>query len=80
MKTYGFPVGYALESGRNLIAKRSRRGGSIVERTSASGRWLQPSNRMGWATQATAPFRVLQRPFENTELGTGLVVLARRSS
>lgn len=79
MKTYGFPAGYVLESGRNFAAKRSRRGGSILERTSASGRWLQPGDGIGWATQAaTAPFRALQRPFENTELGTGLVVLAHR--
>jgi hypothetical protein len=81
VKTYGFPVGYALEAGRNFLAKRSRRDGSIIERTSASGRWLQPSDRIGWATQvATVPFRTLQRPFENTDLGTGLIVLARRSS
>jgi SAM-dependent methyltransferase len=79
VKTYGFPAGYVLEAGRNFLAKRSRRSGSLGELTGASGRWLQPSDRIGWATRAaTAPFRVLQRPFENTERGTGLVALGRR--
>lgn len=74
--SYGFPLGYALEAGRHVLAKRGE-----GEGTAGSGRWLQPSDRLGWATRlGTAPFRLLQRPFARTRLGTGIVVLARRTS
>jgi len=74
--SYGFPLGYALESARHLLAKRGE-----GEGTAASGRWLQPSDRLGWATRlGTAPFRLLQRPFARTRLGTGIVALARRAA
>ena len=80
IRQYGFPLGFALESARNLIgrrrlAKASAR--SVAERTAASGRLLQPTSRArGAATRyGTAPFRLLQRGFPDT--GTGLVVLAR---
>ncbi|MEX0817434.1 MAG: class I SAM-dependent methyltransferase [Gaiellales bacterium] len=72
--TYGFPLGYALEAGRHVLARRGE-----GEGTAGSGRWLQPSDRLGWATRlGTAPFRLLQRPFARTRLGTGIVALARR--
>lgn len=74
----GFPLGYALEVGRNLIGRLHRPAPSMAEQTAASGRWLQPPPALGWATRlATAPFRLLQRPFARTGLGTGLVALAR---
>jgi SAM-dependent methyltransferase len=74
--TYGFPLGYALEAARHLLARRGE-----GEGTAGSGRWLQPSDRLGWATRlGTAPFRLLQRPFAGTRLGTGLVALARRAA
>ena len=74
--TYGFPLGYALEAARHVLAGRGE-----GEGTAGSGRWLQPSDRLGWATRlGTAPFRLLQRPFAGTGLGTGLVVLARRTA
>jgi SAM-dependent methyltransferase len=74
--TYGFPLGYALEAARHLLARRGE-----GEGTAGSGRWLQPSDRLGWATSfGTAPFRLLQRPFARTRLGTGLVALARRAA
>ncbi len=79
--TCGFPLGYALEAARNTIARLavSRGSASMEEQTAASGRWLQPPDRIGWLTAAvTAPFRLLQRPFVKTGLGTGLVALARR--
>ena len=52
-------------------------GGSITERTAASGRLLQPASRARGAVTryGTAPFRMLQRGFPGT--GTGLIVLAR---
>lgn len=80
LRQYGFPLGYLLEAGRNLIARRrlaSAAATSAAERTAGSGRLLQPSGgpRATAARWGTAPFRVVQRAFPNT--GTGLVVLAR---
>jgi len=78
LATYGFPLGYALESVRNVYAARAPRADSLDERTAASGRWLQPP---GWAARLTRagslPFRYLQRPFANTDWGTGLVARGR---
>lgn len=76
---YGFPLGFALQTARNVLARVSPTDGSIAERTAASGRWHQPPDWLAPVTQAaTAPFRVLQRPFLNTRLGTGLFAVARR--
>ena len=80
LRQYGFPLGYLLEAGRNLVGRRrlaTAAAMSIAERTAGSGRLLQPSGGMrGAATRwGTAPFRLMQRAFPNT--GTGLVVLAR---
>jgi SAM-dependent methyltransferase len=77
--TYGFPLGLVLESARNVVARRRDAAGTLSERTATSGRQLQPPERLGWLTAAaTAPFRLLQAPFLRSNLGTGLVVLARR--
>ena len=80
VRHYGFPLGYALEAGRNLIGRRRLAAtgtGSVAERTARSGRLLQPaSGARGVATRwATVPFRAAQRAFPNT--GPGIVVLAR---
>jgi SAM-dependent methyltransferase len=76
----GFPLGYALEAGRNVLAGRRRTpASSTAELTAASGRLLQPPRGMAPLTQAlTLPFRWLQRPFRDTELGTGWVATGRR--
>jgi hypothetical protein len=74
---YGFPAGYVLESVRNQLAARRLTPESMSGRTEASGRWLQPPPGISWLTWAVAlPFRALQRPFCNSSLGTGTVVLA----
>ena len=82
---FGMPIGYVLETARNLISARRLRARSSStvtdsndERSAASGRMLQPSRRMAafvseWATY---PFRVVQRAFPGT--GPGLVAFARR--
>lgn len=76
--TCGFPLGYALEVARNAIGRLHRPAASMEEQTAASGRWLQPPDQIAWLTAAiAAPFRLLQRPFAHSGLGTGLVVLAR---
>lgn len=78
--SYGVPLGYVLEWGRNAIARRTEGSGSMAERTAKSGRYLQPPNWLSWPTRAaTAPFRWVQRPFLHTGLGTGLVARARRT-
>ncbi len=78
---YGFPLGYALEAGRNVLAARDRRDSTDGERTSSSGRWLQPPDAAARLTRVlAAPFRLLQRPFGGTSLGTGLVARGRKPS
>ena len=78
--TYGFPIGYALEWGRNQVVSRmSEPAASLEHRTAASGRWLQPSERIApLMFLVSYPFRLLQRPFAGTRLGTGLVAIGRR--
>jgi SAM-dependent methyltransferase len=79
--TYGFPLGNVLERARHLLARRAETRSSMEGRTAASGRWLQPPEWFGWGTQlATLPFRWVQRPFLESGRGTGLVVLARRTT
>ena len=78
--TYGFPVGYLLEAARNQIARRQNghAGLSPSARTAVSARWLQPGETLAPALAVTAaPFRLLQRPFGGSSLGTGHVALAR---
>ena len=78
VRSCGFPLGYALEAARNRIA-RTRQVGSYEDRTAASGRLLQPGSGLSAVTRLfTAPFRFAQRPFQETELGTGIVAFARR--
>jgi SAM-dependent methyltransferase len=78
LQTYGFPLGYLLEAGRNVLSRSRKSGNSLAESTARSGRFLQPPDSLGWLTRAgTAPFRVLQRRLAGTKLGTGLVALAR---
>jgi SAM-dependent methyltransferase len=79
IRMYGFPLGYALEVVRNQLVKRTASRGTREERTAASGRLFQPSERTALLTAAaSAPFRLVQRPFAGTGLGTGLVASARR--
>ena len=78
---YGFPLGVALEAGRNTIARRrlaaQAEPSDVEARTAGSGRHLQPPNWAGsaiWA--ATAPFRLVQGRFPSR--GPGLIGLAVR--
>jgi hypothetical protein len=78
--SYGFPLGYVLDSVRQELARREGNGfegASFEERTAASGRWLQPGDgRAPVMMVAAAPFRLLQRPFASV-WGNGYVALAR---
>ena len=80
---FGMPLGYALEVGRNYAGRKrlaAAGGTSFEERTSASGRTLQPgTSLLSRVTEVgTLPFRVAQRRFPGR--GTGLVAKARRAS
>lgn len=81
IRHYGFPLGIALEMGRNTIARRKLAAEStpadLAARTAGSGRLLQPPAWAGSAIwTATAPFRVVEDRFPDR--GPGLVGLARR--
>jgi hypothetical protein len=78
--SYGFPAGYVLDAARQRLAARvQQQPVSVLERTDASGRWLQPGDAFAPLTWAAAlPFRLLQRPFRHSDLGTGLTALAHR--
>ena len=78
IKAYGFPLGFGLQPIWNRLARNGARG-AIEERTGASGRWFQPRDELAVATRAvSAPFRIVQRPFAETNLATGWVAVARR--
>jgi SAM-dependent methyltransferase len=80
LNLYGFPLTYLLQPAWNLFARPAlMRDESMEQRTARSGRWLQPPDALGFLTRALSlPFRLVQRPFARTNLGTGLVVLAQR--
>ncbi len=88
IQSYGFPLGHFLEWIRNRMARASGYSAlppaADVEIPSnligTSGRWLQPNERLAWATWlGTLPFRIFQRPFVHTNLGIGHIALAQRS-
>jgi SAM-dependent methyltransferase len=82
LRSCGGPLGYCLETARNLIARvRPDAGTTDDERTAASGRLVQPRRQLEFNVvhALVAPFRLLQVPFATTDFGTGYVVLARRN-
>jgi hypothetical protein len=80
IRAYGFPLGYGLEKVRHRVAARRTSADTMSDRTAASGRNLQPLRSMGYLTwSAAGPFRLLQRPFFDSDLGTGLVALATKA-
>ena len=76
---YAFPIGPVLYVPSNLLARVKPRAEKRAERTAESGRWMQPS-RGGLQRAVAAPFALLQKPFANTDLGTGFVARARLGS
>jgi SAM-dependent methyltransferase len=80
----GFPLLRLTEFARNRIAAKGlrRSGHSIEERTSRSGRWLQPVGVASPLIRLTSwPFEVLQSLFmRRVGLGTSFVIRARKLS
>jgi len=79
--SYGFPLGYVLEWGRNAVLglRETRAPRRSDAGTHASGRTLQPGDAWAplvWA--AMLPFQYAQRPFARGDLGTGYVAVGRR--
>jgi SAM-dependent methyltransferase len=81
LSCHGAGLGQVLETGRNLVARRSNGTGTPEERTSSSGRLMQTKGKVTEVAFATiaAPGRLAQLPFASRDIGTGYVVLARRS-
>lgn len=77
--SHGFPLGYALEAVRNRLADRAARRSASTpeERTSGSGRSLQPASFATLMWLLALPFRLLQLPFRRCPLGTGLVAVGQ---
>jgi len=86
LESYGAGLGHVLQRVRNflsgrVLARRGEEGDTPEERTSGSGRLFQPKQAAAAVAYATvaAPARLVQAPFAGTNLGTGYVVLARRT-
>ncbi|MGH8916654.1 MAG: methyltransferase domain-containing protein, partial [Acidimicrobiia bacterium] len=76
VESWGMPLGYLLESSRNVIARRRLQGAEVG--TSSSGRLYQPPSALGRTVEvAMRPVAAVQRPFRNTELGIGYVAVGR---
>jgi SAM-dependent methyltransferase len=86
LRSCGAGLGSLLQRLRDALARRGAQraveAGTLEDRTSASGRYMQPHARLAaLACAAVAlPGRIAQRPFASTDIGTGFVVLARRAS
>ncbi|HEY4606005.1 MAG TPA: class I SAM-dependent methyltransferase [Acidimicrobiia bacterium] len=76
VESWGMPLGYLLETARNLIARR--RLGETEVGTSGSGRVYQPPSNLGRSVElAMRPVAAVQRPFRDTDLGIGFVAVGR---
>jgi SAM-dependent methyltransferase len=75
----GWPMAYALEAARDVVARVRPARGSSAERSAASGRLLQPPPFLGPAWRAASwPGRLLQRRTFDTDAGVGWVAFGRR--
>ena len=86
LSSYGAGLGHVLQRVRNVLAqrvlaRRGEEGDTPEERTSGSGRLFQPraGRDRGRVRDGRGTGRLVQAPFARTDLGTGYVVLARRS-
>jgi SAM-dependent methyltransferase len=81
VRAYGMPVGYILEWIRNRILARRMDQVAQEEGTARSGRSFQPKRSAArLVTIVMAPFVLLQKPFANTDFGTGWIAWGKRAS
>ena len=75
IESWGMPLGYLLEAGRNVLARR-RLNGEVG--TAGSGRFFQPPAALGRTVEiALRPAALLQKPFQDSERGIGYVAVGR---
>jgi SAM-dependent methyltransferase len=75
IESWGMPLGYLLEAGRNVLARR-RLDKDVG--TAGSGRFFQPPAALGRTVElALRPAAFAQRPFHDTEMGIGYVAVGR---
>jgi SAM-dependent methyltransferase len=86
LSSYGAGLGQVLQRARNAVARRVAAArvtdaDTPEARSSGSGRFMQPRQKVAALAFAAiaAPGRLVQRPFAATDIGTGYIVLARRS-
>jgi hypothetical protein len=69
------PLGYLLEAGRNVLARR-RLDKDVG--TAGSGRFFQPPTALGRTVElALRPAALMQKPFRDSERGIGYVAVGR---
>jgi SAM-dependent methyltransferase len=78
ISAYGMPIGYLLEWVRNRFLSRRMGSVSVQEGTARSGRSFQPRSGGRLIRALMFPFRLMQRPFDNTDLGIGWVAWGTR--
>jgi SAM-dependent methyltransferase len=75
IESWGMPLGYLLEAGRNVLARR-RLDGEVG--TAGSGRFFQPPAALGRTVEIVLrPAAWLQKPFQDSEKGIGYVAVGR---
>ncbi|HEU4915895.1 MAG TPA: class I SAM-dependent methyltransferase [Acidimicrobiia bacterium] len=78
IESWGMPLGYLLEAGRNVLARR-RLDGAVG--TAGSGRFFQPPASLGRSVEILLrPAALLQKPFRGSERGIGYVAVGRLPS
>lgn len=77
IRSYGMPLGYLLEWVRNKVLARRLDDLHEEDKSARSGRSFQPKSFGGILRAVIWPFQILQRPFENTDLGIGYVASGR---
>lgn len=78
VRSFGMPLGFLLEGIRNrVLAKRLPDTETMESQTARSGRSFQPMSGAFVVNALVMPFRLLQLPFERTDLGIGYVAWGR---
>ena len=78
LDSFGFPLGYALEWLRHVLATFKGPASGTAESTGGGGRWLQPPDALAFATRIlTAPFRAIDRMLPAAMPGTSIIALAK---
>ncbi len=76
VESWGMPMGYLLETARNVVARRRLQDASVG--TPGSGHLYQPPSNLGRAVELMMlPMAVMQRPFRRTDYGIGFVAVGR---